>query len=188
MQREAFGIEVQPQHAQCSRRPRQKAKGYPQDRRLPCHRIARRIHGANAPRAHAQSLPAAQPIKGVIAGDDEHQSRAINIDPGPCGGGDDRRTMSEKQRAAGEYHQQSREKKSVVNQCRDSASESGTGAADHGGGAVAGFFALESGDFVPGEAAFAPGEAVFMLAEGDFVLDGCGLGINSCSKGLNIAS
>ena len=195
MQRQVLGIEIQPQHAQCRRRPRQKSKAYPQDCCAPCHRISRGTHRANAPRAHAQRLSAAQPIERIVAGDDQQQSRPINIDPGSGGGGYDRCTVSEEKRAAGEYHQQGREEKCVVHQCRDSTSKPGTGADDHGGGAVAGFFALEGGDFAPGEAGFALGEADFALGEMDFAfgdagfaLGGGSLGTSSCSNGLNMAS
>ena len=99
-------------------------------------------HRPQAPRTHAEGLPAAQPIERVVAGDDEHQTRAIDIDPATRGGRHHGGAMREEKRAAGKYHQQRGQQKRVVDQCRQSAPEPGTGAADHGFGAAAGFFAL----------------------------------------------
>jgi len=97
----------------------------------PGHGHACIADGVKVPRTHPQCLAAAGPMEQVVAHDHADQSGAVDIDPGARGCRFDGPTMIQEYGAGGERDEQRGHQHAVVQQCAETATESGTRAADH---------------------------------------------------------
>src|ERR1700676_4591645 len=91
------------------------------------------------PGAHPQGLAAASPIEHVIASDHADEARAVEIHPRTRGFALQRSGVVQEYGARGEYHEESREQHTVVQQRSDPSTESGAAAAGHDVGLGGGF-------------------------------------------------
>src|ERR1700678_700114 len=141
------------------------------------------------PGAHSQGLAAAGPVEQIVARYHADQARAIQIHPEARGFRLDRPAMIQEYGAGSEGHEQRGQKHRVVQQRRQAAAESGTGAGGHDAGAGGSFFfGVDTGEDAGFELA-APDDAPPFFDAPPWAAPGGGaFGTSNFSRGRKIAS
>ncbi len=159
VERQAVGVQVQPEHAERGRRPRHQAAHEPQRRGAAAERLARVAHGAQPPGAHAQRLAAAHPVEDVVPGDHREFPGAVHVEPNAECPADCDVAWRKRQRCRRIYHEQRAQQDPIIDQRRETSAEARAAAAGHGaargsGAAVAAWDSVDA--FAPTQAADAP--------------------------------